>query len=137
RERAGALPGQPLSDEPVGVLLARASRSDAPRAAEPLLRAARARLEASNRREIRDYFQDECVALQPVTLLDGQDDALVVYPVLLGERAELLVSDPRGIHRVPLAVTAPALRSEVQRLRVLLEDRSTHDYRRPAARLYA
>ena len=49
--------------------------------------------------ELQNYFEDECVAalrLRETSLDEVSQTAVVVYPVLLPDRTELLVSLPTG-----------------------------------------
>lgn len=90
--------------------------------------------------ELRDYFGDECVAAaRPgVTALDRlSPDAVIVSPVLLPDRTELLVSLPTGLKRVVVPVTGPQLEQRVQIFRNALDDRDPQRYLQHAQRLYA
>jgi len=61
----------------------------------------------------------------------------VVYPIVLAERLELLVSLPEGIERYRVAVSAVDLTREVHTFRQQLEERaSPRHYRATAKRLY-
>jgi CHAT domain-containing protein len=134
-ELDSAFPAQDVTRKLVDVQL-RQARQSAPATRSALLRQARAQLEFTSRRDIRDFFQDECLALEQSTALDEVSDALVVYPIFLDDRVELLVSSSDGIEQVAVAAPATELRGQIGVLRTLLEDRTSHDYREPAARLY-
>jgi len=62
--------------------------------------------------------------------------AAVVYPILLDDRLELLVSRASGLERYTVPVGAERVTAEVRSLRHYLGKRSTHQYRRPAEQLY-
>src|SRR5262249_44060702 len=67
--------------------------------------------------ELRDYFRDDCVdtALSKVTKLDvASQTAVIVYPILLPDRVELLVSLPSGLKRVSVPVGIDRLTQEVR-----------------------
>jgi filamentous hemagglutinin family protein len=107
---------------------------------QALLAAARETMEGLKVAELRDYFRDECVAeLQAsergVESLDPT--AAVIYPIVLPDRLELLVSGPKGLERHTVAVDQAALEAEVRRFRLLLEKRTTHEYLDPAEQLHA
>jgi CHAT domain-containing protein len=135
REKVGA-----AYIERVDLLLQQAAEVSDPASAEPLLRTARDTLESLRAAELRDYFQDECVdALQ--AKLKSVDEAsltaLVVYPVILPDRVELLLTLPGGsLARTSAPVAAAELDAELRRFRSLLRKRSTRQYLRPARRLY-
>ncbi|HEV8640189.1 MAG TPA: CHAT domain-containing protein [Methylomirabilota bacterium] len=118
-QRAASLPNR----DQVGAYLVEA------REAVELLKAA----------ELRDYFRDDCVdtLLSKTTSLDVVSrTAVVVYPILLPDRTELLVSLPTGLKRFSVPVGAAALTREVRELRRKLEKRTTREYLPHAQRLY-
>jgi CHAT domain-containing protein len=89
--------------------------------------------------ELRDYFQDDCVdtALAKSTNLDDlARTAIVIYPILLRDRIELLVSLPSGLKRFTVAVDADTVTREVRQLRRYLEKRTTREYLPHAQKLY-
>ncbi len=89
--------------------------------------------------ELRDYFRDECVdALEAKveSLHQVSPSAVVIYPVVLPDRLELLLTSSGGVQRATIAVGAEQLGSEVRRLRFLLEKRTTRQFLPHAQRLY-
>ena len=60
----------------------------------------------------------------------------MVYPILFPDRTDLLVSTSDGLSRHTVAVTAEDMTAEVHDFRRKLEKRTTHQYMRPARRLY-
>lgn len=130
----------PLFFELADLLLQQASIIEDPKQAQDYLREARSTTEQLKVFELQDYFQDECVlALQSrVTPLDQlAADTAVIYPILLADRTELLLSLATGIKRFTVPVTRQALTQEVRALRQLLEKRATREYRLPAQQLYS
>jgi CHAT domain-containing protein len=106
---------------------------------EPLLVEARDAVELFKAVELRDYFKDDCVdaARQRVVNLEGMaQSAITIYPILLPERTELLLSLPGGLQRVTVPVTAERLTQEVRELRRLLEKSATREYLPHAQQLY-
>ena len=96
-------------------------------------------IEALKAVELEDYFNDECVA----RVLAKQKDidtvaprTAIVYPVILPDRLEMLVSLPGGMHQVTLPVTHHALAAEALRFRQFLEKRTTNQFMPLARRLY-
>lgn len=136
----------PLYFELVDLLLQRATALEqrAPEAVYPqyawYLQQARTIVELFKKEEFRDYFGDACVAAaRPNTaLLDHvAPDAVIIYPILLPDRTEVLVSLPTGLQRLTVPVTGPALEHQVRIFLNALADRDPLRYLRHAQRLYA
>ncbi len=107
---------------------------------ETLLRGARKTVEQFKAAELRDYFRDDCVDALQAKVKDVEEasvSAVVVYPILLKDRVELLLSFPGGkIKRYLVPVSSMALTEEVRTFRRLLEKRTTNEYRSQARKLY-
>ncbi|EIJ41790.1 hypothetical protein BegalDRAFT_0882 [Beggiatoa alba B18LD] len=89
--------------------------------------------------ELQDYFQDECVTNSQAKqrILDtGIPHTAVIYPILLNNRIEMLLSLPDGIQQFTIPFTQNALKDEVNEFRFELETRNTTDYLPYAQRLY-
>jgi CHAT domain-containing protein len=100
---------------------------------------ARNRVEQFKAAELKDYFQDECVvAFQPhnTQLEVVSNSAVIIYPILLPDRVEMLIGLPGRLKRIRLAVDSPTLGKEVHQFRITLEKRITREYMRHARRLY-
>ena len=83
----------------VDVLLQHSSRVDEPVA---LLMEARATVEQLKAAELRDYFRDECITdleAKTTRLETVSPRAAIIYPIILPQRLELLVSLPGGLRR--------------------------------------
>ena len=83
---------------------------------------ARATMEAFKAAELRDYFRDMCVAdfearKVDLDLISRETRAAVVYPILLPDRLELLVSLPSGLERFTVPVDAIELAAVVKAYR--------------------
>ena len=129
----------PVYFELVDLLLQRASSLQDPNQVGPYLIEARESVELFKAAELRDYFRDDCVdtALSKVTQLDVvAKTAVVIYPILLPDRIELLVSLPTGLKRVSVPVGVETLTQEVRQLRRRLEKRTTREYLPHAQKLY-
>jgi CHAT domain-containing protein len=123
----------------VDLLLQRAAALPDRAQYEPLLVEARDAVELFKAVELRDYFKDDCVdaARQRVVSLEGMaQSAITIYPILLPERTELLLSLPGGLQRVTVPVSAERLTQEVRELRRLLEKSATREYLPHAQQLY-
>jgi CHAT domain-containing protein/Tfp pilus assembly protein PilF len=100
---------------------------------------ARDTIELLKAAELRDYFRDDCVdaARSRITKLEiVSQTAVVIYPILLPSRTELLVSLPTGLKRFSVPVGADILTQEVRALRRRLEKRTTREYLPHAQQLY-
>jgi CHAT domain-containing protein/Tfp pilus assembly protein PilF len=129
----------PVYFELVDLLLQRAASLREPSQVGPYLIEARETVELFKAAELRDYFRDDCVdtALSKITQLDVlAKSAVVIYPILLPDRIELLVSLPTGLKRVLVPVGAETLTQEVRQLRRRLEKRTTREYLPHAQKLY-
>jgi CHAT domain-containing protein len=125
--------------EAVDVLLERARGASGGDQVAPYLVEARQTVELFKVAELRDYFRDDCVdtALSKVAKLDVVSrTAVVVYPILLADRLELLVSLPSGLKSVVVPVDMETVTAEVRQFRRMLEKRTTRQYLPHARTLY-
>ncbi len=125
--------------ESADLLLQRAALMGDDLQAEPYLKAARDSIEAYKAAELRDYFRDDCVDQMQarITKLDAvSPSTAIIYPIIFGDRTELLVSFPDGLKRHSIPVTASALTEEIRSFRRMLEKRTTREYLPHANRLY-
>jgi CHAT domain-containing protein len=119
-------------------LLLRRSSAD-PAHATPLIREARDTIETLKESELQDYFRDSCVTsfeARQQSIETVAPGTAVLYPISLPDRLELLVSFGQEQRQFTISVPEPALRTEVQRFRELLEKRTTNEYLVPAQKLY-
>lgn len=129
----------PVYFELVDLLLQKAASLQNRNQVGPYLTEARESVELFKVAELRDYFRDDCVdiALSKVTKLDVvSQTAVVVYPILLPDRTELLITLPTGLKRFSVPVGAESFTREVRELRRKLEKRTTREYLPHAQRLY-
>lgn len=129
----------PVYFELVDLLLQRAASLQKRDQFDPYLVEARETVELFKVAELRDYFRDDCVdtALSKIARLDVvSQTAVVVYPILLPDRTELLVSLPTGLKRISVPVGVDSLTQEVREFRRKLEKRTTRQYLPHAQRLY-
>jgi len=129
----------PVYFELADLVLQRAGSLASGDARDAYLLEARDTIELFKVAELRDYFQDDCVDtfLAKIAKLDVvSPKAAVVYPILLPDRTELLVSLPAGLKRVVVPVGADTLTQEVREFRRKLEKRTTREYLRHGRQLY-
>jgi CHAT domain-containing protein len=134
REAAGR-----LYFEMADLLLQRSSSTATHDEAQPYLTKAREAIELFKTAELRDYFADECVdAFQTrrTKLEDVSRQAAIIYPIVLPDRTELLVSLPDGMHRITVVIKQEELRDEALAFRRLLQKETTREYLRKGQRLY-
>jgi len=121
------------------LLLQRASSTPDLAARQHLLRQAQDTVELYKAAELQDYFRDECVATARSTstaVAQESKSTAIVYPIILADRMELLVSMPAGLKQFIVPVTGEQLTEEIRAFRLDLEDRSNNAYRPHAQKLY-
>jgi filamentous hemagglutinin family protein len=136
-EFARALPAGPLATELVDVLLRRAAQTEDPAALQALLREARDQLEDQGAAELRDWFRDACAAPLRPGAAPVPPGAAIVHPVLLPDRAELIVELSGGMQSVPLPVAGAEIARAARELRASVEDPAGFRFWRPARQLHA
>ena len=126
--------------EPVYVelvdLLLREAAANGRGADQPLLAEARDTLEALKAAELRNHFRDACLDAQRKTTPEAVPGALVLYPVVLPDRVELILSSDAGLSRHASSVDGATLDREADLLRRLLPKRTTRQFLAPAQKLY-
>ncbi|BFU95963.1 MAG: hypothetical protein NTNFB02_26850 [Nitrospira sp.] len=121
------------------LLLQRASGTSGREEAQPYLMKAREAVELFKSAELRDYFRDECVdayQTRSTKLEDVSHRAAILYPIILPDRTELLVSLPDGMHRLTVPVKQEDITAEARAFRTMLQKETTREYLRRAQRLY-
>lgn len=102
-----------------------------------LLNQARNTIEQLKVAELQNYFQNECVSNLTKTNLDQLDKkTAVIYPILLTDRTELLVSLPDGIHRFVVPVPSDFLTQTVVEFQRNLQTRTNFRFIQQAQQLY-
>ena len=129
----------PVYSELADLLLERSASLTDPKLVAQHLADARSTMELFKGAELQDYFQDDCVtALRARTT--GIDQlaprTAALYPIILKDRLELLLTLPDGMKRFTTRVPADALTGEIRAFRLLLEKRTTHQYYPHARKLY-
>lgn len=122
----------------VNALLMSSGRVNNAKHRQSLLREARGVVEGLKVAELRNYYRDECVAdlrEREVDLEQVSSSAAVIYPVVLPDRLEVLVSIGPSILRHVTPVTAEQLGERVRVLRAGLRG-VTHSYRDSGLDLY-
>lgn len=123
----------------VDLLLQKASALDDPEAFGPYLLEARETVELLKAYELRDYFRDDCVDAfrsSSIGLDEISQTAVVVYPILLEDRMEILVTLPTGLKQVTVSIGEDSIRREVMALRKKLVKRTTWEFLPHAQKIY-
>jgi len=129
----------PVYFELADLLLQQAASMPEATRAEPSLLEARDTVEQFKVAELRDYFRDECVDAarsRSKGIESVSKSAAILYPIILPDRLELLVSLSTGLRRVSVPVTADTLTQEVRAFRKKIEKRTTLEYLPHAQQLY-
>jgi CHAT domain-containing protein len=120
-------------------LLLRRARQDPAGSGKHLLEA-RDLVEQFKSVELEDYFQDECIArlqAKQKTIDKVADNTAIIYPIVLADRVEVLLSLPAGMRQVTLPVAADRLTSDLHEFRRLLEKRTTREFLPLAQAVYS
>ncbi|WP_051328280.1 CHAT domain-containing protein [Desulfatirhabdium butyrativorans] len=134
RDRVGS-----LFLELANLLIRKADAASAGPSKQALLLEARDRMEQLKIAELQDYFQDQCVVAYSSTKARLDTISLntaILYPIMLPDHTEILVSIGNDIHHFAVPVDYTTLANEIQLFRSRLEKRITREYMRPAQRLY-
>lgn len=101
------------------------------------LQAAINTVEALRLAELDNYLQDACLEARPRSVAEIDGNAAVIYPIVLGDRLEVIVSLPQGeMRRYSQPVSQAELAQTVQAFRDGLVWRSQRDFREPGQQLY-
>lgn len=123
----------------VDILLQQTAQLSASPAKAGYLNEARSTIELFKAAELQDYFQDDCVDATEVrkTPLDQfTQTAMIVYPIILEDRTELLVSSRQGLKQYTVPVAAERIKRVVRRFRLALQENRERRYLRHGQRLY-
>ena len=135
-DRSFARDVEPLYDELVDLLLYRAATTEDAAPKQALLSEARNTIEDQKAAELRDYFRDDCLDAERRAAPESVPGALVVYPILLPDRMELVVGSASGLESISVPVGRERLATEVRSFRALLEKRTTRQFLPHAQQLY-
>lgn len=104
-----------------------------------VLRDVRDQLESLKQAEVQDYFDNTCTVSNAVDAGRGTNipGAAIVYPILLGDRTEVLIETGGTLRRFSVPISRGEFTAAVRKLRVGIERPSAGDqYREPARTLY-
>jgi CHAT domain-containing protein len=121
------------------VLLQKARASHDPAQTQALLQEARSTVEQLKSAELQDYFQDRCVANfkeKSQGLEQVAKKTAVLYPILLPDRVEILLSFQEGLQQFIVPVSSQVLNEHIHDFRYKLEKRTTFQYLQAAKQLH-
>ena len=127
---------RPVYRELTDLLLQRARAQSEGVTRQQLLVEARATLEAFRAAELREYFGDPCLDAQRRALPESIPGTIVLHPILLPDRLELLVARGDRLNTVVVPVSGDEVERELRAFRQLVTDVTTRSYLIPARRLY-
>lgn len=128
----------PVYFELADLLLKRSAFQSDPKKKQKDLEAVQNTLEEMKKMELQDYFQDDCVIAMKTresALNRPLPGTAVVYPVLLPDRLEIIVTFPGVMKQYAAAVEAEELTAYIRNLRKKLEDPSSR-FLRYSQKLY-
>lgn len=103
------------------------------------LKEARDTIESFKTAELQNYFQDDCVVeiQSKLTAVNtGIPYTAVIYPILLPDRTEILLSLPKGVQQFSIPISTDLLREEANEFRFEIESRDSQAFQKYAQRLY-
>jgi len=106
---------------------------------EANLREARDTIESLKTAELQDYFQDDCVATPKSKAADIENIASetgVLYPIILDDRIELLLSVSDRIKQITVPVSKEKITKRIRKFRQYLEKGTTRQYLPHSKALY-
>ena len=98
---------------------------------------ARDTIEALQLAELNDFFREACLDAQPTNIDQIDVTAAVVYPIILRDSLEVIISLPnQSLKHYSTAIPQAELEKVIEELRYNLPIRSRRLYRAPAKQLY-
>jgi CHAT domain-containing protein len=135
-DSGGTTPPAVVLDELVDLLLQHARTLEDFGRRQEVLHEARDVLESLGARELRDYFRDPCLESQERVAGDEIPGVLVVYPIPLADRLELIAGRRGQLSQHVVDVGREQFDAEVAALRRALERRATFGFREHAERVH-
>jgi CHAT domain-containing protein len=129
----------PLYFEMADLLLQRTSSLNDEQEVQANLQEVRQTLEDLKTAEIVEYFDNDCVIQDQdrAALEQLSASAAIIYPIIMEDRLELLVSFPGDIRQVTVPVGRAELTQEIRRFRLGIENAGSGDrFMVPSQRLY-
>jgi hypothetical protein len=113
----------------VDLLLRSSELAKSPVVSGQLIAEARETLEKLKGAEIRDYFEDKCIASVREEKRTIDAGVAIVHTIMLPDRLELLVTLPTGIERFSTKISASNLMRMIDRFRTEVQNPRSTAYR--------
>ncbi|MDJ0746247.1 MAG: CHAT domain-containing protein [Xenococcaceae cyanobacterium MO_167.B27] len=98
---------------------------------------ARNTIESLQLAELNDFFREACLDVQPTNIENIDPKAAVIYPIILSDHLEIIVSLPgKPLAHYSTKITQEALETEIEALGQTLTLRSRRQFYQPAQKLY-
>ena len=87
--------------------------------------------------ELHNFFREACLDAQPVKIDRLDSQAAVIYPIILGDRLEVILSLPKQpLKHYSTAISQEKLENIIEELRQSLVIRSRREFYAPSRKLY-
>ncbi len=98
---------------------------------------ARDTIESLQLAELNDFFREACLDATPTSIENIDPEAAVIYPIILRDRLEVIVSLPgTPLRHYSTPISQAKLEAEIKELRQTVVIRSQRTFRKPAQNLY-
>jgi len=126
---------EPVYRELVSLLLT--PEGDRPISQVNLLKA-RNTIESLQLAKLNNFFREACIEATPTTIDEIDTTAAVIYPIILSDRLEIIVSLPdKSLRHYSQPIARTKLESTIAELHNTLQIRSRRTFRHPAQQLYS
>lgn len=125
---------EPVYRELVSLLLSKNGRS----VSQENLLQARNTIESLQLAELNNFFREACLDVTPTAIDRIDPQAAVIYPIILSDRLEVIVSLPdKSLTHYSQAIPQSELDSTIEEFRQTLQIRSRRKFYEPAQKLYS
>lgn len=98
---------------------------------------ARDTIESLQLAELNDFFREACLDATPTPIENVDSQAAVIYPIILRDRLDVIVSLPgKPLRHYSTQIAEAELEAEIEQLRQTVVIRSQRMFRQPAQNLY-
>ncbi len=127
---------EPVYREYVSLLLAPPSSQTQTAIPTQDLQTALNTIEALKLAELDNFFQDACLNSTPRSIETLDSSAAVVYPIILEDRIEVILSHQGKLQRHSIPITPDDFQALIRDFRSSLVQRRRRDYQQPGQQLY-
>ncbi|AFY44290.1 CHAT domain-containing protein [Nostoc sp. PCC 7107] len=136
---------EPVYRELVSLLLQNSPYQDNSEASQKNLKTARDVIESLQLAELDNFFRKACLDAKPVQIDEIDRTAAVIYPIILSDRLEVIVSLPNKLKSQkqnlllrpkPVLVSQTEVEKTIQELRAKLVTRSTREFLPVSQKVY-